>query len=221
MLALHDWVKSVNKSLKSVLPLHISYLFPFLSKHSSQCCRPWLHSSVNPPQLLLSSVWLGNLRYSKGFIAAAAGMGKQNKQTNRKITNLSFTLLGKKKKAFKDHYFIFQETFAPLLLLLWICITNTFFGPAAAQAKNYQIQSHIRNQYTEKVKRGERNKEWLRCEAGKRGAEGREETSKSEARLERIPFATFQWLDELKGITWVDRLNCLHSYLLSISCKLF
>jgi len=36
MLALHDWVKSVNESLKSVLPLHISYLFPFLSKHSSQ-----------------------------------------------------------------------------------------------------------------------------------------------------------------------------------------
>lgn len=35
-LALHDGVKSVNNSLKSVLPLHVSYLVPFLSKHSSQ-----------------------------------------------------------------------------------------------------------------------------------------------------------------------------------------
>lgn len=84
--------KGCKQELQSSLTLHISYLSPFLAKQSSKGSSPCLHSSVSPPQLLLSSSCLRNLPWAKGFTAAA--MGKQNKKDDHK---LEFDYLGEKK----------------------------------------------------------------------------------------------------------------------------
>lgn len=75
--------KGCKQELQISLTLHISYLSPFLSKHSSQGLQSLPTFQRYPPQLLLSSICLRNLRQAKGFTAAA--MGKQNKREDHKL----------------------------------------------------------------------------------------------------------------------------------------